>query len=56
MCEGEDKGCVGVCEVEGEGKGGLRGCEAHEVKKEGEKLRCLLLCRKKKKIFLIFMM
>jgi hypothetical protein len=39
-----------------EGKGGVWVYEAYEVKNKREKLRCLLLRRKKKNIFFIFMM
>jgi hypothetical protein len=41
---------------EGEGKGGVWVYEAYEVKIKREKLRCLLLRRKKKNIFFISMM
>jgi hypothetical protein len=41
--------------AEGEGKGGVWVYEAYEVKNKREKLRCLLLHRKKKNIFFIFM-
>jgi hypothetical protein len=40
----------------GRGQGGVRVYEAYEVKNKREKLRCLLLRRKKKNIYLIFMM
>ena len=43
-------------EGEGEGKGGVWVKLSYEAKKKGEKLRCLLLRRKKKIIFFIFMM
>ena len=41
---------------EKEGKEGVWVYEAYEVKNKREKLRCLLLRRKKKMIFFIFMM
>jgi hypothetical protein len=40
----------------GRGQEGVRVYEAYEVKNKREKLRCLLLHRKKKNISLIFMM
>jgi hypothetical protein len=42
-------------EEEGVGKGGVWVYEAYEVKNKREKLRCLLLRRKKKNIIYIFM-
>jgi hypothetical protein len=38
------------------GKGVVYAYEAYEAKKKGEKLRCLLLRRKKKNIIILFMM
>jgi hypothetical protein len=49
-------GGLGGGMAEREGKGGVRGCEAYEAKNKREKLRCLLLRRKKKNIYLLFMM
>jgi hypothetical protein len=43
-------------EGEGAGKGVVYDYEAYEAKKKGEKLRCLLLRRKKKNIIILFMM
>ena len=51
LAEGEVEG-----EAEGEGEGGVRGAEAYEAKNKKEKIRCLLLLRKKKNIYLLFMM
>jgi hypothetical protein len=42
--------------TEGEGGGRGRVYEAYEVKNKRQKMRCLLLRRKKKNIFYLFMM
>ena len=47
------EGWVGEVWAKGEGKGGVRVYEAYEVKNKRQKLRCLLL-RRKKNFFFIY--